>query len=42
MKKKKLYKKLTQCNFILFKFFNTIATNFYNRYVRMLRKSEGR
>jgi len=42
MKKNELYKKLTQFNFILFKFFNTIATNFYNRYVRMLRKSEGR
>ena len=42
MKKNELYKKLIQVNFILFKFFNTIATNFYNRYVRMLRKSEGR
>ena len=42
MKKKKLYKKLIQINFVVFKFFNTIATNFYNRYVRMLRKSQGR
>ena len=42
MKKNELYKKLTQVNFIIFKFFNTIATSFYNRYVRMLRKSEGR
>ena len=42
MRKKKLYKKLIQINFVVFKFFNTIATNFYNRYVRMLRKSQGR
>ena len=42
MRKIKLYKKLIQVNFIVFKFFNTIATNFYNRYVRMLRKSQGR
>ena len=42
MKKEKLYKKLIQMNFTLFKFFNTITTNFYNRYVRMLRKSQGR
>ena len=42
MRKGKLYKKLIQVNFIVFKFFNTIATNFYNRYVRMLRKSQGR
>ena len=42
MKKKELYKKLIQCNFTLFKFFNTITTSFYNRYVRMLRKSQGR
>ena len=42
MKKEKLYKKLIQLNFITFKFFNSIATNFYNRYVQMLRKSQGR
>ena len=42
MKKKTLYRKLIQVNFILFKFFNTIATGFYNRYVAMLRKSRGR
>ena len=42
MRKIKLYKKLIQANFITFKFFNTIATNFYNRYVAMLRKSQGR
>ncbi len=42
MRKIKLYKKLIQVNFIVFKFFNTIATSFYNRYVTMLRKSQGR
>jgi len=42
MRRGKLYKKLIQINFVMFKFFNTIATNFYNRYVRMLRKSQGR
>ena len=42
MKKNELYKKLIQVNFTLFKFFNTITTSFYNRYVRMLRKSQGR
>ena len=33
---------LASINFTLFKFFNTIATGFYNRYVRMLRKSQGK
>jgi hypothetical protein len=42
MKKEKLYKRLIQLNFITFKFFNTVATSFYNRYVAMLRKSQGR
>ena len=33
---------LASINFTLFKFFNKISSRFYNRYVELLHKSQGR